>query len=419
MDAMLVQMSVSASLIIAAALCIRALALYSLPKRVFQLLWGIAAVRLLLPFRVPCRFSFYTVLSLLEAPGTQTMAGEAAGISALWRPPGIQAIEMEAYAKYYGAPLSAAEWVWILGVLSCAAFFLAAYIRGRKRFASSMPVEQEMAALQPVPLRRQVQIRQTDRAATPLTYGIFRPVILFPMGTDWADQKNRHALIHEYMHIKHWDALAKLVLAAAACVHWFNPLVWLMYCMANRDMELACDEAALKILGADAKGAYALTLIAFEEAKGQRFPIASHFSKSAAEERVKAIMKTRAPSKWAAIAGILIVLILTISFATSAMDPNEAILKAQTGASGRELRYLRSIFADFGIQAASISPSDNPITQGMDETCSAAFDVQSTEGREYLLLLRREDQSFRALLDHENKVLYGLVDTATFPQYFN
>lgn len=130
-------------------------------------------------------------------------------------------------------------------------------------------------------------------------------------------------------------------------------------------------------------------------------------------------MKTRAPSKWAAIAGILIVLILTISFATSAMDPNEAILKAQTGASGRELRYLRSIFADFGIQAASISPSDNPITQGMDETCSAAFDVQSTEGREYLLLLRREDQSFRALLDHENKVLYGLVDTATLPQYFN
>ena len=52
MDAMLVQMSVSASLIIAAALCIRALALCSLPKRVFLLLWGIAAVRLLLPFRV-------------------------------------------------------------------------------------------------------------------------------------------------------------------------------------------------------------------------------------------------------------------------------------------------------------------------------------------------------------------------------
>ena len=122
MDAMLVQMSVSASLIIAAALCIRALALCSLPKRVFQLLWGIAAVRLLLPFRVPCRFSFYTVLSLLEAPGTQTMAGEAAGISALWRPPGIQTIEMEAYAKYYGAPLSAAEWVWILGIFPCGVY---------------------------------------------------------------------------------------------------------------------------------------------------------------------------------------------------------------------------------------------------------------------------------------------------------
>ena len=43
------------------------------------------------------------------------------------------------------------------------------------------------------------------------------------------------------------------------CIHWFNPLVWVMYALSNRDIELACDEAVLRN-GAD-RERYALALL--------------------------------------------------------------------------------------------------------------------------------------------------------------
>ena len=56
-----------------------------------------------------------------------------------------------------------------------------------------------------------------------------------------------------------------LLLIAAACVHWFNPLVWAMYVLANRDLELSCDETVLRRFGGDVRGAYARVLIRMEE----------------------------------------------------------------------------------------------------------------------------------------------------------
>ncbi|RAZ18687.1 peptidase M56, partial [Klebsiella oxytoca] len=70
----------------------------------------------------------------------------------------------------------------------------------------------------------------------PLTYGIIHPVILLPKSTDWTDtERLNYVLEHELAHIRHFDAAAKLALTAAVCVHWFNPLVWLMLSLANRD----------------------------------------------------------------------------------------------------------------------------------------------------------------------------------------
>jgi beta-lactamase regulating signal transducer with metallopeptidase domain len=75
-----------------------------------------------------------------------------------------------------------------------------------------------------------VQIRQSDRIKAPLTYGVFRPVVLLPKTTDWTDETGlRYILTHEFAHIRRFDTLNKLALTAAVCVHWFNPLVWAAY----------------------------------------------------------------------------------------------------------------------------------------------------------------------------------------------
>ena len=107
------------------------------------------------------------------------------------------------------------------------------------------------------------------RISSPLTFGVLRPVILVPKKTDWTDETAlRYVLEHEFVHIQRFDVLSKLRLIAAGCVHWFNPLVWVMYVLANRDLELSCDETVLRRFGGDIRAAYARVLIRMEAARG-------------------------------------------------------------------------------------------------------------------------------------------------------
>ena len=122
-----------------------------------------------------------------------------------------------------------------------------------------------------------------------MTYGLFRPVILLPKGLDWEDETAlAHILTHEYIHIRYLDGLTKLVLTGTLCVHWWNPAVWLMVVLANRDLELACDEAVVRRLGDPAS--YARTLLTMEETRAGLCP---QFAQSSIEERIKAMMKKK------------------------------------------------------------------------------------------------------------------------------
>ena len=106
------------------------------------------------------------------------------------------------------------------------------------------------------------------RISSPLTFGVLRPVILVPKKTDWTDETAlRYVLEHEFVHIQRFDVLSKLLLIAAVCVHRFNPLVWVMYVLANRDLELSCDETVLRRFGGDVRAAYARVLIRMEAAR--------------------------------------------------------------------------------------------------------------------------------------------------------
>lgn len=129
-----------------------------------------------------------------------------------------------------------------------------------------------------------------------------------------------YVLEHEYVHIQHFDGIAKLIMITALCVHWFNPLVWAMYILVNRDIELSCDEKVIRIFGENVKSAYALTLINMEERKSALFPLCNNFSKNAIEERIEAIMKTRRGTKSAIIIACALVVITIMVFATSSVQ---------------------------------------------------------------------------------------------------
>ncbi|MCK9314269.1 MAG: M56 family metallopeptidase [Methanocorpusculum sp.] len=325
----ILQMSFSAAVLIIAVIIVRALTLYKLPKKTFLILWGVVICRLLIPFSIPSRFSFYTGIDILRRASTETMHFTVPSITT-----GIPYISngtsdmgvvdigkvADSGISTISISISPLVVIWLIGMCVCAIFFITTYIKCRREFKTALPVENDIIAFwqQKHPLRLPVQIRQSDRIKAPLTYGILSPVLLLPQATDWEDEtKLQYILTHEFVHIKRFDALTKFLLTAALCIHWFNPLVWIMYVLANRDIELSCDETVVRTFGEPQKSTYALTLIELEEKKSRLIPLSNNFSKNAIEERITAIMKIKKYSIPVIIVAVLLVGGLIIGFATS------------------------------------------------------------------------------------------------------
>ena len=211
----------------------------------------------------------------------------------------------------------------------------AVYWKCCREFRMSFPVDNDASRqwLQTHPLRRGICIRQSDQISSPLTFGVLHPVILMPKKTDWNDETAlQYVLEHEFVHIRRFDAVSKLLLIAAACVHWFNPLVWVMYVLANRDMELSCDESVVRRFGSDARASYANILISMEETRSGFAPLCNHFSRNAIEERITAIMKTKKITVMSLLLAALLVAGTVTVFATSAKTEEPSVPVKGTGA---------------------------------------------------------------------------------------
>lgn len=320
----LLQMSFSGAILILVITVIRAVAIHRLPKKTFLILWAVAVLRLLLPFSVPSMFSAYTLLEQ-NAP-VQQVREEAKTM------PFTQGSSEEAQTEtgaaerkpvQNGKTVSPVFVIWLDGMVLCAVFFAVSYVRFRREFRFSLPVTNDFVTgwLRKHRIRRTICIRQSDQITAPLTHGILHPVILLPKQTDWENKRQlSYVLLHEYVHICRFDTAVKLLLIVTLCIHWFNPLVWVMYLLFNRDLELACDESVIRRFGTDARKSYALTLLNMEETKGGLTPLCNNFSKNAIEERIRAIMKTRKRSVITVFAGILLIAAVSLLFATSAKE---------------------------------------------------------------------------------------------------
>lgn len=352
-------MSVSGGILILVVAFVRTLFQNKLPQKTFLILWAVVLLRLLVPFSVTSVFNIYSlldqytitknfkqnitnyVLNISENIVSENEASEN-GISED-RSIENSSINQEEREKGQGKKkqlyrhtmaskknINNSIFLWNCIYVCVAFFFLLfyfiAYIRCYREFQTSLPIREPFlqAWIRTLPFRRHVAVRQSDIIATPITYGIFQPVILLPKKMIWAEKKQlKFVLIHEYMHICHLDALKKIILIITVCIHWFNPLVWLMYVLVNRDLEIACDENVIKYFGQESKSDYALTLVDMAERKDKWMILGNGFSKNAMEERIIAIMKKKDSKKAVVVAGIL-VLGITMSFATSAAQTKDA-----------------------------------------------------------------------------------------------
>ncbi|WP_050697454.1 M56 family metallopeptidase [Anaeromassilibacillus senegalensis] len=302
----LLEMSVYGGILIVAIVILRALAIHHLPKNAFLVLWAAALCRLLLPFDVPSPASIYRT---------------AEPIGSIVRRPGVlqgNNVVSVAEASAGIAPLSI---LWFVLFVLFAGFFIFSHLRSRRDYRASLPLEHPYVKswLEAHRLRRPVQVRYSDQIETPLTYGILWPVILLPKSLDWSDEVQlSYILAHEMAHIRRFDALSKWLLAATLCIHWFNPLVWVMYVLANRDLELSCDASVVRQYGMQSRAPYALTLVDLEEHRSHFAPLSSSFSKNAMKERITAIMKSRKTSVISITAASVLIVVVIGVFATSA-----------------------------------------------------------------------------------------------------
>lgn len=307
----------SGSAMILLVLVLRLLLKKYLPRGIFPTLWCAAAVRLLLPITIPTHLS---VWNLLYTP----VAVQSNGVisDALMPFPSL-ATNSTAKPAADIAGISPMLLVWLVCAILFAAYFVIGYACMVRRFRGTRIAPQPSidALLDRFRFSRDPRICVSSSRRAPLTFGVFRPTVLLPEDLPVGDAQFQLILAHELAHIRRKDCLRKLLLTVCLCLYWWNPLVWLMVWLANRDMELACDEAVLRALGPDCKKAYALTLLDMAQRNPKSAPLCSGFAKSSDEERIRAILSFKRIPAWVGIC-VSVLFVLTASvFTTQAASP--------------------------------------------------------------------------------------------------
>ena len=258
----------------AAVWCVcRALRRAHAPSRLLCWLWLAVGVRFVLPWGIPLRLPRPQSAPLAAAADTVQELG-ALPLPDLAPAAPTAAVALPWYARL--TPWHVLAAVWLAGVLVLALRGLAGYWRLRRSVALACKAPDGCYGGACV--------------AAPFTLGILRPRIYLPDSLQGAARQA--VLLHEQTHIRRGDPLTKPLFYAAVCLHWFNPLAWLAFRGFERDMEAACDEAAVQDRPLPERSAYCETLLQFA-VQGQRVPGSLTFGQGSVKGRIVHLLHYR------------------------------------------------------------------------------------------------------------------------------
>ena len=142
--------------------------------------------------------------------------------------------------------------LWLVGMAAVSAWVITGYgavrwlLRNARVVTNAQWRSQFDDARRQMGVRRQVRLLQAARALTPMTFGLFRPVIVLPANAaDWAESRLRVVLLHELAHVARRDVLTQLFAQIACALYWFHPLAWLAARRLRVERERACDDAVI------------------------------------------------------------------------------------------------------------------------------------------------------------------------------
>lgn len=310
----LLNLSISASWLVLVVLVLR-LVLKRAPKWVDVLLWGMVALRLMLPF------SIESALSLI--PSAETLSPEVVQFDpAPTITSGVElidnAVNPSLSESFAAAPLASvnllyvwtylAGWVWLIGLAAMLLYALVSYLRLRRRVSAS------------IPLRENIYV--CDEVASPFILGILRPRIYLPSALDEAQRGS--VLSHERAHLARRDHWWKPLGFALLAVYWFNPLLWLAYTLLCRDIELACDERVLCGMDAGQVKDSSSALLACSVPRRMLAACPLAFGEVGVGARVKNALRYKKPAFWVVAASVAVCVVVAVCFLTNPRTDTDA-----------------------------------------------------------------------------------------------
>lgn len=185
--------------------------------------------------------------------------------------------------------------IWALGALGSAVWYIGGYRRFTRRVRKTLllPRATDERVYHAIPAHRRPALMRSDAVATPMLFGLFRPVIVLP-NEDYDSETLRMLLAHELTHHRCGDIAIKWLSAAVYCLHWFNPFMLLIRRRLDECCELSCDERLLRGMDKGQRQAYGNALLAMaDSAPVGAAVLATSFAteKRTLKERLEQIMK--------------------------------------------------------------------------------------------------------------------------------
>ena len=310
----LLNLSISASWLVLAVLVLRLVSKRS-PKWMNVLLWGIVALRLVLPFSVE------SALSLIPSAETVSPAvvqfDPAPTITS-----GVEfidnAVNPSLSESFAAAPLASvnplyvwtylAGWVWLIGLGVMLLYALVSYLRLRRRVSVSLPIRD--------------RIYLCDAISSPFILGVVKPHIYLPSGLDEVQRQN--VLAHEQAHLARRDHWWKPLGFALLAVYWFNPVLWLAYTLLCRDIELACDERVIRTMDESAVKTYSTVLLACSMPRKAVITCPLAFGEVGVKERVRNALHYKKPAFWVVAASVAVCVVVAVCFLTNPPTDTDA-----------------------------------------------------------------------------------------------
>ena len=329
--------TLSVSLAAAVLLAVKWLLRDKLSPRWQYAVWGVLALRAL----IPASLGRSLVPQLALWTETAKSAAELALDSAFTGP--FELMSVAAPVPLAGGlPRSLTDWLFVLyaaGVLAALVWYAYRYARlrallwrGREDAAVRAAVDAaaEKYGLKPC---RTVSVPGLKGA---FVCGVIRPVLAVPEG-EIPDGK---IILHELLHLKYLDAAQNIFWCVLRALHWCNPFLQYVFNRVGNDMEALCDQRVLERLEGEERREYGSILLGMASDSYARAPGTSSISNGARNiaRRIEAIARFKLYPRGMALVSVCAVLLLGASLLTGARAEPEA--RDNPGTSAEALAAL-------------------------------------------------------------------------------